>query len=619
MDDRGIDLVALIGFVRRHAGLILGVLFSTLVVACVVVVNLRPLYNATALLLVDPTTKDLLSTEDHTGGSLSDSARVDGEAELVKAPSTLLEVARDLGLAENPAFEPSPGLFDRLYLALHPGDVQPPTGEAALAEAAARLDATIWVQRRATTFLIQVTAQTGEAALSARLANAVAATSIAVRLRAKEKAIGSARDEVTAKLADAQSSWATAEAAVDGYILAHLDAIAQASGDPQLAALRGRLATSSALPADQRPAGDGIASALREAVLAAKLPFEQSTALYSLNQTAEAAQAQYQGLIARQKELETQADLQVADTQLVEAATVPSTPSWPNPRLLLTVAAIVGLGLGIGVAWLRERFVGGMATAERVREALAVSSVSTVPFAPLPWHGGAASQSVADLITSAPLSPYSEAVRMIQFRVDQALRPTSGGLPAIGGKRGAVVMVSSALAGEGRTTLALSLARAFSESGRRTLLIDGDLRAPRPHHYLRLEESAGLIDYLLGGGPSLDRIIVNDPSVDLQVIVGGRGSETPTDGIVAQRSLASLIEAARRHFDLVVIDTPPTARAVEGLYIAGLADLVIIVVQWGKTPARLAAEASEALRGSLGSGKPMLAVLNQVRGSISRR
>ena len=703
MDDTPVDLRALIGTIRRQYRLILLVLAATLAVALLVVFGLRPTYTATALVLVDPSHKDLLATTAPVDSSISDSARVDSEVELVKSQRTLLAVIQQLDLVHNPEFGPRLGVLDKVRMAIHLGQPSLPSGEQALGVVTGQLDAAVSVQRHGTTFLLQINAQTGDPALSAKLANAVATTYIADQRQTKTDSVLASRDTIQSRLSAANASVVDSEEAIDAFILSNFNAFAQGSTKDQLVGIRDRLqavendesaksgkadsiakaldgadwaqltalaATDAATTLGQRhgdlqkqiaaltPGTDGsglraqladveaqlrqlaraeiaslrsdvaadkaqgtdLKSQLRNAAVAGDLPPALLTNLYELQQSAQVARSQYQSLIAREKDLETEAYLQVADSRLASEATPPSSPSFPNTRLILSLAGLAGLALGFGAAMLRENLIGGFVSLTQVHAVLRVPAIAAVPWQRPPRSDSLKPLSVADLMTTAPLSAYAESIRMAQVGVDQALRRRYKRLDEAEQGLGALVMVSSAEPGEGKTTISLSLARAFAASGRSTLLIDGDLRLPRLHQHLQMEPSAGLMNYLsgAGNGTRLDEIIVADRALDLRVIVGAGRSEAPTNQFVTNRSLNNLLSAARRHFDMVIVDTPPITPAVDGLYLAEHADVVVFVLNWAHTSQLIARSAVEALQSSVPEGAEIVAVLNQQRGSTPR-
>jgi len=703
MQDQYLDPRALLGGLRRQVALIAVVLVAALAVAVLVLVTQRPVYTAAALLLVDPSQKDLLSSEPQPGLDNSAGARVESEVRLVDTAPTLLRVARDLDLVNTPEFRPQLGTMDKLRLAMHLGQPALPSGQEALDAVMGKLGQAISASRVEGTFLIQVAAQTGDPQLSAKLANAVAEGYIAEQRQVKVDAVLASRQIIEARLGDANAAVVNAEQAVDDFIGSNLDKTSQATGKTDIASIRGQIQrlqqeqtdlaaradsvsrgvaladwqnvaaslqsdavtaleqqreaierslsglkadTSSATDlrkrlgqiedqlksnAEQSVVGlkDQIASnqsqaadlkaQMRDLAITSDMPPEMMTRLYELQQNSQIARSQLQALIAREKDLETQAFLQVSDSRLASPAGPPGQPSAPNPKLILGGGLLAGLVLGIGAALLRENFIGGFTSLGQVQAVLRLTSVVAVPWQRQPRDADLKQAGVADIMALAPLSVYAEAIRMVQVGVDQAERRLRRRAPpnaSAGETPGLVVLVSSAMPAEGKTTVALSLARAFVASGRATLLVDGDLRAPRLHQQLQLEPSAGLIDYLRDpNDEGLGKIVVNDPRTDLRVIIGARASDMPTDRLVSNEALSALLRAAQHHFDIIIVDSPPITRIVDALYLAEHADIAVFAVRWARTSQQAARAAIALLRESLPAGADIVGVMNQQRSS----
>ena len=216
--------------------------------------------------------------------------------------------------------------------------------------------------------------------------------------------------------------------------------------------------------------------------------------------------------------------------------------------------------------------------------------------------------SFAELMVSAPISVFSKSVRRVRASIDRAAKAGSES------GQGIVVMVSSTAPGEGKTTTALSLARSYALSGRSTLLVDCDLRKPSIHRQLGVEPSIGFIDYLsaeAGNAINIQTITSKDPLSPATVIAGARRSSVPTDQLIAGAAFAQLISAARRSFDVVVLDTPPIGPVVDGLYISQHADVIVFVVRYSSTPQTEARKALSSLGAAKPEGTEIIAVLNQ--------
>lgn len=384
--------------------------------------------------------------------------------------------------------------------------------------------------------------------------------------------------------------------------LERLESDMDAAAQEELTTIRQQIAASQARASDLRVQ-------LRSNVLQAELPANVLTNIYGLQQNAELARTQYQTLLTRLKDLDTQATLQVADSRVVSEALPPGEPSFPNPRLILSLAGVAALGLGVGLAFLVENFVGGFSSEEQLRSVLHTEAVTSVPkqrSTRSPIGGDA--PGVADLITEAPLSAFSEAIRRLRIGVDQLLKRATNKSTG-----GTVIMVTSAAPGEGKTTIALALARTYALSGRSTLLIDCDMRKPSIHRHLGLEPSSGLLDYLTEGSapPPLSSAMTVDLPSEAQIIVGARRSDVATDHLVTGGAFSRLIKAARSNFEIVILDTPPIGPVVDGLHLAQFANVVTFVVRWASTSQQDAKAAFNAVRDILPPETGMLAVLNQ--------
>lgn len=384
--------------------------------------------------------------------------------------------------------------------------------------------------------------------------------------------------------------------------LAKLETQMDQAAQAELTTLRQQVLTAQAEASDLR-------TQLRSGILATDLPANILTSIYGLQQNAELARSQYQTLLARLKDLDTQATLQVADSRVVSEALPPGEPSFPNPRLILSLAGVAALALGVGLAFLVENFVGGLTSEEQMRSVLRTSAVASIPRQrSARGLAKSAAPGVAGLVTSAPLSAFAEAVRRLRIGIDQQLKRNSR---VDGG--GLVIMVTSAAPNEGKTTIALSLARTYALSGRSTLLIDCDMRKPSVHRHLGLEPSSGLLDYLAQGRPpsELPTIMTIDPPSGAQVIVGARRSEMATDHLVTGAAFGRLLKAARDNFEVVILDTPPIGPVVDGLYLAQFAHVVAYVVRWASTSQQDARSGFAAVVDALPPDTGVVAVLNQ--------
>lgn len=354
--------------------------------------------------------------------------------------------------------------------------------------------------------------------------------------------------------------------------------------------------------------GNTVRAEMRTAMLSSNLPPEVLTEIYSLQQSSEIARSQYQNLLQRLRELDVQAQLQVADARVVNQASTPTVPSFPNKRLILALAGALALGLGGAAAVLRELFIGGFTSEDQVEQVLRTPLATTVPRqtgSPKLVKIG-----VADLVVSAPLSVFSESIRRLRVLVERRKADilTSGNDNA-----GLVIMVTSTEPNEGKSTTALALARTLARSGRKTLIIDCDLRKPSLSKLTGVTATPWLSEVLRGQElpPSVSKHAIIDPMSDLSMIFGSRVSDIATDDLLMGDRFNQILRTAKRHFDYIVIDTPPVGAVVDALYLARFTDMIVFVLKWASTPQSMAKKALMALKEQSGADTTHVLVLNQ--------
>jgi succinoglycan biosynthesis transport protein ExoP len=343
---------------------------------------------------------------------------------------------------------------------------------------------------------------------------------------------------------------------------------------------------------------------VKSAVLNSELPRDVLLQAFMLQQASETARTQYQALLMRAQQLSTEASLQFADSQVVSQALPQSEPSFPNTRLILIFSTFFSVLFGFVLAFLREYFVGGFASEDQVEAILGTSLASTVPRE----TSGAEGNDLSASVVTSPLSRFSESIRRIHMSIDQALYKSGQADNGVG----KVIMVSSSLPSEGKTTIAMSVARAYARSGKRTLLIDCDLRKPDVHRTLEMEPSFSFLETLQGNNPTgvVKNLIVQDPSSSLSIVLGGRPTDFSVDELLMSHRIEKVISSARRSFDYVVLDTSPISPVVDGLYLARYVDVVVFVVKWASTSQALARQSVSRLLENVQSGVRILPVLN---------
>lgn len=236
-----LDLKSIVFLLRRQLRLILASVFLMLALALVYVVLVRPVYTATALVMVDPAPKSLLYGEDTARSASGENARVDSEVEILRSPTVALAVVRDQNLIADAEFGPGLSLADRFRAALGFESALEIRGEALVKGVLDRFMQATSVRRRGLTHVIAVSVSSVDADRAAALSNALAEAYIQAQLDSKVSGSLGSRDKLQGQVAAAQTALTGSEAAIDRYIEENLDRIETETGRADIAALRADL------------------------------------------------------------------------------------------------------------------------------------------------------------------------------------------------------------------------------------------------------------------------------------------------------------------------------------------------------------------------------------------
>lgn len=306
-----------------------------------------------------------------------------------------------------------------------------------------------------------------------------------------------------------------------------------------------------------------------------------------LKRDAEGNKTMYDGLLTKLKEATLAAGLKSSNLRWVDPAMVPSTPTRPAKTRNIALSFLVGLVGGIGLALLREYLDNTVKTPDDVETLARLPSLAVVPA--FTDENGAGKKSrlhgsisvnghekrIELVAQHLPKSQMAEAFRALRtsLLLSQADHPPQ------------VILVTSALPREGKTTAAANLAVTLAQLGDRTLLIDADLRKPGVGRLLNLADGkyAGLSSYLAGVS-SLDLVTVPHPAIpNLVAIPTGPLPPNPAD-LLSSHKLADAIRQLRSQYKFIVIDSPPIMAATDAVIVSVQADGVLLVVRSGETP-----------------------------------
>jgi len=306
-----------------------------------------------------------------------------------------------------------------------------------------------------------------------------------------------------------------------------------------------------------------------------------------LKREAEGDKALYEGLMTKLKETAISAGLRSSNIRVVDPAMIPSAPARPAKTRNVALAFLVGLVGGIGLALMREYLDNTVKTPDDVETLSRLPSLAVVPqfassngsgkrYGLLKGFSSNGHDKRIELVAQhLPKSQISEAFRALRTSIllSQADHPPQ------------VILVTSALPREGKTTAAANLAVTLAQLGDSTVLVDADLRKPGVGRLLNMAggKYAGLSSYLAGVS-SLDLVSVPHPAIpNLVAIPTGPLPPNPAD-LLSSHKLVEAIAELRTKFKFIVIDSPPIMAATDAVILSVHADGVLLVVRSGETP-----------------------------------
>ncbi|MGY1681914.1 polysaccharide biosynthesis tyrosine autokinase [Geodermatophilus sp. SYSU D01176] len=261
----------------------------------------------------------------------------------------------------------------------------------------------------------------------------------------------------------------------------------------------------------------------------------------------------------------------------VEPADHSETPVSPNPTRNLALGAVLGLLLGLGLALLRSRLDNTVKAPEDIRELTGVGVIGTV----LEDPRLAEEHLVADLDEHSVSAEAYRSIRTnLQFlNVDNPPR---------------VIVISSSIPGEGKSTLAVNLSAVLAQQGSRVMLIEADLRRPRITRYMGLISGAGLTNVLAGTAALHE---VAQPWGDGKLTVLGAGPMPPNPSeMLGSAQMRALLEELRETHDFVVIDAPPLLPVTDAAVLSVLSDGCVVSTRFGETRREELAESTAVLQ-----------------------
>jgi capsular exopolysaccharide synthesis family protein len=331
-----------------------------------------------------------------------------------------------------------------------------------------------------------------------------------------------------------------------------------------------------------------------------------------LNKEASSLRELYQNVLRQVKEVEISAATATSNVFVADYASLPTHPSAPQTNVIVVLFGIIGLTAGILAAFIAESLEDTLATTEEVEGSLALPMLGAIPQFdpvgapdPLPLLPSATNHEASEpalvaeekpsaaqsrtqrlLTLSGSRDPLSEALRTLRASIllSSADRPPR------------IVMVSSAMQGEGKTTIVSHLAAILSQGAYRVVMVDADIRLSGLSKLFQVENShtsVGLSELLTGQAP-LEQVLQSTPLPGLDLIPAGNHAPDPAE-LLGSRALSTLLTSLRERYDFVLIDAPPVLPVADSLMLSQAVDSVVLVVRSQVTGRKHAQEARRRL------------------------
>lgn len=304
-----------------------------------------------------------------------------------------------------------------------------------------------------------------------------------------------------------------------------------------------------------------------------------------LQREADASRLIYENFLSRLKEITQQQSLEEADAVIISPAERPASADSASSKRIAGIGLVLGAGLSLGFAVLVDRLNNTFRTIEELETSTGIPVVGALPRIGRRWTRN----EVLAYVRDRPTGALPEAIRSL----------CAGLLLGHRDRPPQVVMVTSTVSGEGKSTTGLLLAQMSAQMGKRTIIVDCNIRRPSLYTFVgsARNEHRGLRG-LLDGSVSLDDAVLTDERSDLDVLTSRTEKATminPAD-ILWSDGFADLLAELRAQYDLVVLDAPAALSVADARIIAKLVDTTLYCVRWASTPRDLVADGLREFR-----------------------
>jgi len=642
-DDTEIDLLSILSTLWRGKWTIGGFALLALLLGGYFAYGIAvPKYQATASLVLDVRSNNVMDLQSAISGVSSDTTSINTELEIIRSSALIKQVVVNLSLMDDPEFNASlrpeqkftPGAIRKKIQSIFIG----PEPTLSVEQQQNRVASAVWgivsASNLRNTYIFNILAETESPEKSVRIVNALAeayinnqidekfkateravawlsqrASELAVELRNREDEVKAQRAQselispeilaaenqqlrdVRQRLMQASAEKRSLDTLIESRRAAvksgEISQIVNAFEDPTLATIASTTGSDRTvfnarldllLARDQSAADRGnaqetaLADSVKRQETRIKAQSENLTRLEQMQREVDATRVLYESFLSRQKETTIQRGVQQADSRVLSLAE-DGIYTKPRKSMILALSLILGSMIGAGITVGREALRNHFRTAEDLETRTGYTVLGQIPRIPIKKRS-----ELLDYLTSKPTSAAAEAIRnlrtsILMSNIDEPCK---------------VIMSTSSIPQEGKTTQAIALAQNLSGMGRKVLLIEGDIRRRTFGQYFKAGERGGL-SALVAGEKSFDEVVVRDPRMNADIIMGEKTSINAAD-LFSSDKFAAFIKSAREAYDFVIIDTPPVLVVPDARVIAPLADAIVYTVKWDSTTRSQVAE-----------------------------
>lgn len=323
-----------------------------------------------------------------------------------------------------------------------------------------------------------------------------------------------------------------------------------------------------------------------------------------LKRTVDSDRELYQGMLQRMKEAQVSAGLNASNIRVVDGAIVPKGPVKPRIALNLALGLILGLGLGVGLAFFQEYLDKTLKTSDDVERLLRLPSLGILPKFALNGNGAHGNGHLKGESQEGKLIPLGangngHHAPAIQTAADvtEAFRSLRTSILLSASPVPKLLLITSALPSEGKTTTALNLGATLASLNTRVVVVDCDMRRPAVHRSAGVENKPGFVQCLTGHCQVKDAVLPVPGVENLFVVPCGPIPPNPAE-ILSSHMTGELLQKLREQFEFVLVDSPPILSVADSRVLATLTDAAILVTRAHSTPYDVVRRARSLLYGA---------------------